>query len=128
MSKKMYSQVTPVRYLPGWFPGAGFKGLAKQWRISTRGILERPWAAMMEKYVRFIDFPSRYEDTSEIWLMQLKGTALPSYCTKLLDSIGGAGCEPGSELVIKETSAVIYAGPSAPFSFSDSFLRSRIPV
>lgn len=47
-----------LRFLPDWAPGSKFKTLAKEWRRSTRGILEMPWAVMMDKYVS--SFPHYY--------------------------------------------------------------------
>jgi len=33
-----------VRYLPDWFPGAGFKRTARQWRATLTDLTERPYA------------------------------------------------------------------------------------
>jgi hypothetical protein len=32
-----------LKYVPSWFPGAGFKRKAARWRASIRGMLERPY-------------------------------------------------------------------------------------
>ncbi|KIJ26823.1 hypothetical protein M422DRAFT_272027 [Sphaerobolus stellatus SS14] len=47
----------PLRHIPSWFSGAGFKRLAEQWRIATIEMVERPFdwanpsivASMMQK-------------------------------------------------------------------------------
>jgi len=92
-----------LKYVPEWFPGAHFKRLAKKWRASTRGVVELPWAALKEKY--------------------LKGTAPFCYGTALLDGNGGANCDPTTERIIKQTSATLYAaGADSTSSLICSFV------
>ncbi|EIN09014.1 cytochrome P450 [Punctularia strigosozonata HHB-11173 SS5] len=96
-----------LKYVPGWFPGAGFKTLAKEWRVSTRGILEKPWAHLMDEYYA--------------------GKARESYCTTLLEAHGGPACDAEMQETIKETSAVIYAaGADSTLSLICSFFLAMV--
>src|ERR1700683_5646091 len=89
-----------VKYVPEWFPGAGFKRLAKKWRASTRGVVELPWAALKEKYVCILAHVLGL-CTKGLLLCQLKGTAPYCNVTSLLDDNGGAQCDAETELIIK---------------------------
>lgn len=59
--------------------------------------------------------------------MQTNGSALPSYCSRILDSVGGVGCDPETELAAKETSAVIYAaGADSTTALIASFILAMV--
>lgn len=48
-----------VKYVPTWFPGAGFKRKAYEWRKLSQAMLERPFDMVKERVVRAIDFSQR---------------------------------------------------------------------
>jgi hypothetical protein len=78
-----------VKYVPSWFPGAGFKQTANLWRNHLSGIADRPY-----------DFVKQ----------QIKnGKYTPSY---LGDKLKAESPESGSEeeLVAKWTAASLYTG------------------
>ena len=56
--------------------------------------------------------------TEGLLFRQLKGTAPYCYVTALLDDNGGAQCDAETELIIKQTSATLYAGMSFLSSLS----------
>jgi len=45
-----------VRYVPEWFPGAGFQTTAKEWAATLNDLAERPFAYVKSQMVIFI-FP-----------------------------------------------------------------------
>ncbi|KII86265.1 hypothetical protein PLICRDRAFT_164703 [Plicaturopsis crispa FD-325 SS-3] len=80
--------VVPIfRYVPEWFPGAGFKRLAKEFRQTLHDMVERPFAFVKEQM-----------DT---------GNAVPSYTHELLEKKGLTADE---ELAIKWSAASLYSG------------------
>jgi hypothetical protein len=79
-----------VKYIPTWFPGAGFKRIAQSWREQLVGIADRPYAfvkAQMES-----------------------GKHKPSYLSNIFSTQGVP--EPGSEkeTIAKWTAASLYTG------------------
>lgn len=79
-----------VKYIPSWFPGAGFKRVAQSWREQLIGIADRPYAfvkAQMES-----------------------GKHKPSYLSNIFSTQGVP--EPGSEkeTIAKWTAASLYTG------------------
>jgi hypothetical protein len=40
-----------LKYVPSWFPGAGFKRKAARWRASIREMLERPYRRVKRELV-----------------------------------------------------------------------------
>ena len=42
-----------LAYVPSWFPGAGFKRKAADWRKLNRTMVEKPFAYVQERLVRF---------------------------------------------------------------------------
>jgi len=99
----LVNMLSILKYVPEWVPGVDFKRLARNWRTSTVNVLELPWAALKEKY--------------------LKGTA-PYCCGRaLLDENGGANCDQETELTIKQISATMY---TAGINFTSSIISSFV--
>ncbi|KAJ7658428.1 cytochrome P450 [Mycena rosella] len=40
----LVNTIPALKYVPSWFPGAGFQRQAKEWRTAARGLLEMPFA------------------------------------------------------------------------------------
>jgi len=40
-----------LRYVPKWFPGAGFKRNAALWKVDVMGMVDIPWAIMKDPLV-----------------------------------------------------------------------------
>ena len=41
-----------LKYVPSWFPGAGFKKKAERWRASFDNMLEKPYRRVIEDLAR----------------------------------------------------------------------------
>ena len=41
-----------LKYVPSWFPGAGFKKKAKRWRACFANIIEKPYQRVMDDLAR----------------------------------------------------------------------------
>ncbi|OOQ83920.1 O-methylsterigmatocystin oxidoreductase [Penicillium brasilianum] len=86
----MVDIIPALKYIPAWFPGAGFKRVAQSWREQLIGIADRPYAfvkAQMES-----------------------GKHKPSYLSNIFSTQGVP--EPGSEkeTIAKWTAASLYTG------------------
>lgn len=82
-------QVWLVKYLPSWFPGAGFQRTAQKWGQVLTTLAERPYAFALHQR-------SKQKDTA-------------SYVSRHLDLLSGPAT-PDEENLIKWTAAVIYSG------------------
>ena len=51
-----------MKYIPGWFPGAGFQKKAKYWSQINASMLQKPYAFVKEQLVRvfFFHFSERF--------------------------------------------------------------------
>ncbi|KAF5387587.1 hypothetical protein D9757_006613 [Collybiopsis confluens] len=78
-----------LKYIPSWFPGAGFKRRAKVWSAMVTELLETPFEYVIEQ-------------------MQ-KGSAPPSYVASMLKDKQDT-LSPEAKNVIKETAAVVHIG------------------
>jgi hypothetical protein len=78
---------TIVKYLPDWFPGAGFKRTAKEWNKTLMDLVEKPYNLVRRRMVE-----EKYR---------------PSYLSKLLKD-GNISTE--EDFVAKWTAASLYAG------------------
>lgn len=78
-----------MKYLPTWFPGAGFKRTGYEWRKTLLATIEKPYQ-LVKQHMRQGSYP-------------------PSYLARLLEQIDG---EPTAEeeLVSKWTAGALYAG------------------
>ncbi|KDR76850.1 hypothetical protein GALMADRAFT_67401 [Galerina marginata CBS 339.88] len=76
-----------LRYLPSWFPGAGFKRKAAIWKPRLDAFMDRP-----------------YENAKSRWK---SNSILPSFCSSILDE--KEDLIPGFELDIKTTANSMYA-------------------
>ena len=52
------SSLRLVRHLPTWFPGAGFKRKAVQWRAKMEEFVDKPYEMVQERMVSFVHFPN----------------------------------------------------------------------
>jgi hypothetical protein len=46
-----YSNISLVKYVPEWMPGAGFKRKAKEWRTLSQAMINVPYNMVKEKFV-----------------------------------------------------------------------------
>ncbi|KAH8116638.1 cytochrome P450 [Phellopilus nigrolimitatus] len=75
-----------LRYVPSWFPGAGFKRTARKWRNHAHEFVERPYAFVKDQMAR--------------------GTARPSFVSMLLEKAESHY----DESCIKWSAAGVYGG------------------
>ncbi|KGO45758.1 Cytochrome P450 [Penicillium expansum] len=78
-----------LKYLPTWFPGAGFQRTAREWRHNLTSLAERPYAFVLHQR-------SKQKDAA-------------SYVSRHLDLLNSPAT-PEEESVIKWTAGVMYAG------------------
>ena len=52
-----------LKYVPSWFPGAGFQRKAARWREATNTMIEKPFLHVQEQLVRvhFLSAPELFE-------------------------------------------------------------------
>lgn len=77
-----------VKYLPAWFPGAGFKQTAQEWRRSLEDVARKPYAFVQR----------RIED----------GKYEPSFLSDIFKSNGIPSPGSEEELVARWTTASLY--------------------
>lgn len=53
----------PVKYVPEWMPGAGFKTKAKEWRKLSQAMINVPYDMVKGKFVSGLSFPAYYSAT-----------------------------------------------------------------
>ncbi|KAI0319837.1 cytochrome P450 [Amylostereum chailletii] len=82
-----------LKHIPEWFPGAGFKRQAKEWRKLARAIIEVPFALVKKELSR----------------VQSEGKAKPCYVTSVLEQNNATPDEAVDEDLIRGTAAVSYA-------------------
>jgi hypothetical protein len=80
------AKIIIVRYVPGWIPGAGFQGTAREWRGKLREILEKPFAFTRQRMA--------------------KGEYQKSYVTDFYEKAGGR-LSSEDESILKWTSVSI---------------------
>ncbi|KAJ7065516.1 cytochrome P450 [Mycena amicta] len=82
-----------LKYVPSWFPGAGFKRRAARWRKVTLDVLELPFAETRKNI--------------------MSGTAVPSFASNNLQKCNTLTAHNGSEeehvSTIQNTAAIVYA-------------------
>ncbi|KAJ7257102.1 cytochrome P450 [Mycena rebaudengoi] len=98
-----------MKYLPSWFPGAGFKRKAKEWRKVVREVLEKPF----------------HETKRNITM----GTARPSFTSLNLHNIDESEVSDRTtqESLIKGVAAAIYvAGADTTVSALGTFILAML--
>lgn len=79
-----------MRYIPAWFPGAGFKRTAASWRENLLETTEKPYRLVLQQMAQ--------------------GMYPASYLSKLLEESQDRQLTPKEEQVIKFSTASLYAG------------------
>jgi hypothetical protein len=98
----------PVTRLPSWFPGAGFKRLARKWARDTRILLDSPYEFVREQLVCRSSRLSGLVHADMInGNRQVAGTNTPSFVSSLIEN---QDLTLEEEYMIKWTSLAIYGG------------------
>jgi hypothetical protein len=106
-----------VKYIPAWFPGAGFKVFAAEARKAGHELVQLPFQELKNRMVRLLYIPfhnscNRLSLTPMV-IHQAKGTARPSFVTNALDKIPeGSPREMITD--IQEVAATMYGGTPPP--------------
>lgn len=79
-----------MKYVPSWFPGAGFKRLAAAWKKDLENTADIPYEFVQER--------------------MKAGNFEPSYLSNLFKADGYPAAGTEEELVAKWTAASLYAG------------------
>lgn len=98
--------IPALKYVPAWMPGASFKRKARKWRLQSQALRERPFEIVKQKMVRFITLYI----TDAQGFLQADGTAIPCVAIWELENWMESGRDPVEEDVIKNTTAISYAG------------------
>ena len=72
-----------VRHIPSWFPGAGFKRSAVEWKKLIEDFVNEPHEDCKQKIVSRLPFSLAIPLTSR--MMQKNGTATPSFTSLAFD-------------------------------------------
>jgi len=103
-----------VKYVPAWFPGAGFKNKAREWYELRREMTERPYVNAKEKIVSL--FLSRLIPRKHN-KMQRSGVYTPSLVSLALEKVDKSEDSELQEEAIKGAAATSYGGKS-PVDFT----------
>ncbi|KAK7449241.1 hypothetical protein VKT23_013386 [Stygiomarasmius scandens] len=97
--------IPALRYVPEWFPGAGFKKTAKEWAATLNDLAERPFAYVKSQMAAGMD--------------------IPSYTSKLLDTDRPLTTE--EETDIKWSASSLYgAGVDTTYAIIYTFFKVMI--
>jgi hypothetical protein len=109
-----------VRYLPEWFPGAGFQSLARKSRVLAAQLRDEPFELVQKSMVGFIFKLNTY---SPSYFTQADGTANPCITTELLNAceMKEVGLTPDDKNNVKEVVMAFFAGELFFFSLSLPF-------
>lgn len=111
--------------MPAWFPGTRFKRFANEGKKYCTEILEGPFKNTKNHWVRS-ELKSCFFYSQVHSSLKLTGNAAACYVTRLFDQFGGTEISEDKEQVIKETSAVLYAGKSESRIVGDENLTFSI--
>lgn len=79
-----------VKYVPAWFPGAGFKRTAQEWKANLEAVADKPYAFVRQQMEN--------------------GKFKPSYLSNIFKTCGYPPAGSEEELVAKWTAASLYTG------------------
>ena len=100
-----------LKYVPRWFPGAGFQRKAARWREVNAIMVEKPFRYVEEQLVgdHHDLFESSWVHTN---IFQQKGKAVPSVAASLIERLPDENDpqRPMEEKLARDVAAVSYAG------------------
>ena len=103
-----------LKYVPSWFPGAGFQKKAARWRDSLNAMSEKPFRHVQEQLVQ-VQF-LRAHGSLLTMIMQKNGKATPSVSASIIENLPDVGDPQRSveERIAKNVAWIVYAG--TPFT------------
>ena len=102
--------IPSLKYVPDWFPGAGFKRKAAYWRRVNAEVAEKPFQFVAEQVVTS---PALFHTPPLVnYTSQKNGTAVPSVAAGLIEKLPDETDPRWAEEVkiAQDTAAVAYAG------------------
>lgn len=110
-----------MRHIPSWFPGAGFRKIAKAWAVSLADMVDRPYLFVKQQIVRILCTQGFL--TNNFRCSQASCTALYSFASDVLED---KRLTLEEEFDLKWAAASLYAGtPSGKHFVTSSDLRVR---
>ncbi|KAJ7828228.1 cytochrome P450 [Mycena olivaceomarginata] len=105
-----------LKYVPDWFPGAGFKAKAKEWRTIAQAMSDAPFAQVKRNIPRHFNV-----------LQPAAGTAQPSFASSALNQLDGTGNIDPRETDIKDVAGTMYtAGAETVTSLLGTFVLAML--
>jgi hypothetical protein len=74
-----------LKYVPSWFPGAGFQKKASRWREVNHAMVEKPFRHVKEQLVPV--HSSTAYDIVLTMILQKNGKATPSVATRIIERL-----------------------------------------
>ena len=101
-----------LKYVPSWFPGAGFQKKAARWREGVNSMVENPFRHVQKQLVRILFFFLRSHVSLNNDYMQKNGKTTPSVAASLIESLPDEGDPQRSEeeRIAKEEAWIVYMG------------------
>ena len=104
-----------LKYVPSWFPGAGFQKKAARWRRAINAMTENPFSHVQEQLVIYnVSFFFFFGERAHEHFMILKkmGDATPSVAESIIKHLPNEGDPQRSmeETIAKGVLLVAYAG------------------
>jgi hypothetical protein len=117
-----------LRYVPSWFPGAGFQKKAARVREATNIMAEKPFRLVQEQLVQF-HFLGGHNLLLKM-ILQIDGKATPSVAASLIERLPDEGDPQRSreERVAKDVVFVAYIGAWYTWPIFDVPLTSLSPL
>ena len=108
-----------LKYVPSWFPGAGFQRKAARWREAVNTMAEKPFRHVQEQLVQILSFFfflfwERAHELFFFWMLilQKNGKAMPSVAASLIERLPHEGDPQRSreERIALNVAFVAYSG------------------
>jgi hypothetical protein len=102
-----------LKYVPSWFPGAGFKSKASHYSSVNAEVVNLPFRAVQRSIVSY-----RLPIANRVKMLrpQAEGTAVPCMLTSLLEEFPGSKDlnKEEQELISRHVTALAYIGEEFP--------------
>lgn len=95
-----------VRYVPQWFPGAGFQKKAAHWKRVINLMVDLPWKYVKDGLVCTLIFCSN----EMLTYYQLDGSAAPSIAAVLLEELPDGEARAEKEQIAKHCAGTALTG------------------
>jgi len=97
-----------LQHLPTWFPGAGFKLKAAQWKAKMEEWVDKPYEFLKNGMVSDAIFLTSCYTLNGFFVIQKTGQYKPSFCSMILEDEDGVKASPEFEFDLKWTANSMY--------------------